>query len=216
MNIPMNINKTLSPATAVLAIIAVTFPFLALFKLPLAHGVVVQVIEDVQSAWLLFGAIFTWFYMKPLTLAPRPKAFWCWATVWWIVLFGRGISWGRDFFPETPKIYFRIISVILIGTLILMLLLPALRKEIVERIKHQSIPLWSVLLMVVCFLISDTIEHHRLFAPMFIRDSHYQDLLEELYELPFMLCLFDIALGIMRSDKKMLSQENIALIESYN
>ena len=65
MNIPMNINKTLSPATAVLAIIAVTFPFLALFKLPLAHGVVVQVIEDVQSAWLLFGAIFTWFYMKP-------------------------------------------------------------------------------------------------------------------------------------------------------
>ncbi|WP_278807891.1 hypothetical protein [Obesumbacterium proteus] len=216
MNIPININKALSPATAILAVIAVTFPFFALFKLPLAHGVVVQVIEDVQSVWLLFGAIFTWFYMKPLTLAPRQKAFWCWATVWWVVLFGRGISWGRDFFPETPKIYFRIISVILIGTLLLMLLLPALRKEIAERVKHQSIPLWTVLLMVVCFLISDTIEHHRLLAPIFIRDSHYQDLLEELYELPFMLCLFDIALGIMRSDKKTLNQENIALIESYN
>ncbi len=212
----MKINKALSPATAILAIIVATFPLLAILKLPLAHGTVVQVIEDAQSVWLLFGAIFTWCYMKPLTLPSRQKVFWCWATVWWMVLLGRGISWGRDFFPEVNKIYFRTISVVLIGTLLLMLLIPALRKDIATRFKYQSIPLWTVLLMVVSFLISDTIEHHRLLSPLFIRDRQYQDLLEELYELPFMLCLFSVAYDIMRSDKKLHRKERLALIESYH
>ena len=132
-----------------------------------------------------------------------------------MVLLGRGISWGRDFFPEVNKIYFRTISVVLIGTLLLMLLIPALRKDIATRFKYQSIPLWTVLLMVVSFLISDTIEHHRLLSPLFIRDRQYQDLLEELYELPFMLCLFSVAYDIMRSDKKLHRKERLALIESY-
>lgn len=133
-----------------------------------------------------------------------------------MVLLGRGISWGRDFFPEVNKIYFRTISVVLIGTLLLMLLIPALRKDIATRFKYQSIPLWTVLLMVVSFLISDTIEHHRLLSPLFIRDRQYQDLLEELYELPFMLCLFSVAYDIMRSDKKLHRKERLALIESYH
>ncbi|KES14109.1 hypothetical protein GASC598I20_000200, partial [Gilliamella apicola SCGC AB-598-I20] len=29
------------------------------------------------------------------------------------MLFGRGISWGRDFFPDVPRFYYKIIASII-------------------------------------------------------------------------------------------------------
>lgn len=210
----MKTDNTLSPVTALLAVATLLFPLLAIWQIPLADGNVVLAIEDLQSLWLLFGAAFTWVWMKPKTLAPQKKQFWLWSIVWWVVLFGRGISWGRDFFPEVPKIYFRTISVILIGTLVLMLLLPELRREIAVKMKSATLPTWTVILMVVSFLISDTIEHHRLLAPLFIRDPNYQDLLEEMYEIPFMLCLFIVAFSLMRSDKQIQKAQRLVPLEN--
>ncbi|MDI4751548.1 hypothetical protein MJL81_28125, partial [Salmonella enterica subsp. enterica serovar Anatum] len=43
------------------------------------------------------------------------KQFWLWAVVWWVVLLGRSTSWGRDYFPDEPRMLFRTISVILIA-----------------------------------------------------------------------------------------------------
>ncbi|MCP0723168.1 hypothetical protein KU617_23195, partial [Salmonella enterica subsp. enterica serovar Montevideo] len=37
------------------------------------------------------------------------KQFWLWAVVWWLVLLGRSTSWGRDYFPDEPRILFRMI-----------------------------------------------------------------------------------------------------------
>ena len=51
-------------------------------------------------------------------------------------------------------------------------------------------------------MISDTVEHHRLLAPIFLHNAQYGDLIEELYELPFMVGLFLMNLGFMQRDKQ--------------
>lgn len=198
----MKIDKSLSASVLSMAAACLFFPFLADIKIPLAHGLLVKCIEDIQSLWLLFAALFTVGFMKPFTLAQGPKQFWLWSVVWWLTLFGRGISWGRDFFPEGPRWLFRVISIVLIATLVLYpLLSAALRRELALRFHSETLPLWSAVLVLVSFLISDAVEHHRAIAPLFLHMANYQDLIEELYEIPFMVGLFGIALNIMRREK---------------
>lgn len=50
-------------------------------------------------------------------------------------------------------------------------------------------------------LISDTVEHHRLLVCL-LHNASYGDLIEELYELPFMVGLFLMNLGFMQRDKQ--------------
>lgn len=119
------------------------------------------------------------------------------------MLLGRSTSWGRDYFPDEPRILFRGISVILIAALVLPVCLSAsLRREIARRLREEPLPVWLFALTACSFLISDTVEHHRLLAPLFLHDVNYTDLIEELYELPFMAGLFFITLGFMRKDKR--------------
>ncbi|WP_167519567.1 hypothetical protein [Intestinirhabdus alba] len=199
----MKFDTRLTPATPVLVLFAILFPFTADWHMPLADGAVVAWIENGQALWLLFGALFTACYIRPLSRPEGAKQFWLWAVVWWVVLLGRSTSWGRVYFPEQPRLLFRIVSVALIAALLLPLLFSkALRREIVRRLREAPLPVWLFAVTAGAFLISDTVEHHRLLAPLFLHSRQYVDLIEELYELPFMVGLFLIALGFMRQERR--------------
>ena len=88
-----------------------------------------------------------------------------------------------------------------------MIILPVLlskhlRQDIARRLRNEPLPLWLLAITVCAFLISDTVEHHRLLAPVFLHNASYGDLIEELYELPFMVGLFLMNLGFMQRDKQ--------------
>ncbi len=110
---------------------------------------------------------------------------------------------GRDYFPDEPRILFRTISVLLIAALVLPVLFSAgLRKEIVRRLRDVPLPLWLFAVTACSYLISDTVEHHRLLSPIFLHNARYTDLIEELYEVPFMIGLFMVTVGFMQQDKQ--------------
>ncbi|MBG6245910.1 hypothetical protein CS369_16135 [Candidatus Symbiopectobacterium sp. 'North America'] len=197
----MKLDKTLYPHTVAIAIFAISLLYTG-NRLFSAQSQAVMVIETFQSLWLLFCALFTWCYIRPLRRETAAKSFWLWSISWWILLFGRGISWGRNYFPDEPKLYFRIISIVLIGVTACALLLPVIRREVIRRFRQESLPMWDILLLVLYFVIVDTIEHHRLFAFLFVYDTARTDLLEELFELPFMFSLFAIAFLLQRNEKQ--------------
>ncbi|AHY12960.1 MULTISPECIES: hypothetical protein [Citrobacter] len=199
----MKLNTRLTLSAFILGLVLVAIPFTANWHLPLLNGAVVTWIENGQALWLLFGAVFTFCYIRPLSRPAGEKQFWLWAAVWWLVLLGRSTSWGRDYFPEHPKLLFRAISVVLIAMIILPVLLSKhLRQDIARRLRNEPLPLWLLAITVCAFLISDTVEHHRLLAPVFLHNASYGDLIEELYELPFMVGLFLMNLGFMQRDKQ--------------
>lgn len=198
----MKLNTQLTLPTLILGLVIVAIPFTANWNLPLLNGTVVRWIENGQALWLLFGAVFTLCYIRPLSRPEGGKQFWLWAAVWWLVLLGRSTSWGRDYFPEHSKLLFRAISVVLIAMIILPVLLSKrLRLDIVRRVRNEPLPVWMLAITACAFLISDTVEHHRLLAPIFLHNTHYGDLIEELYELPFMAGLFLMNFGFMQRDK---------------
>lgn len=200
----MKFDKTLYPHTVAIVVFAASLLYTG-NRLFTAQNQAVQAIETFQSLWLLFGALFTWCYTKPLRCNTGAKLFWLWSISWWILLFGRGISWGRDYFPDEPKLYFRAISIVLIGITACALLLPVIRREILRRLRQERLPLWDILLLVLYFIVVDTIEHHRLLAFLFVYDSARTDLLEELFELPFMFSLFAVAFLLQRNEKQVVA-----------
>ncbi len=116
---------------------------------------------------------------------------------------GRSTSWGRDYFPDEPRMLFRTISVLLIAALVLpVLFFAGLRKEIVRRLRDVPLPLWLFTVTACSYLISDTVEHHRWLSPIFLHNARYTDLIEELYEVPFMIGLFMVTVGFMQQDKQ--------------
>ncbi|MEH0016294.1 hypothetical protein V6330_17740 [Citrobacter portucalensis] len=197
----MKLNTQITFPTLILGLVIVAIPFTANWNLPLLNGTVVRWIENGQALWLLFGAVFTLGYLRHLARPEGEKKFWLWAAVWWLVLLGRSTSWGRDYFPEQPKLLFRAISVVMISMIILPVLLSKrLRLDIVRRVRNEPLPLWLLAITACAFLISDTVEHHRLLAPIFLHNVQYGDMIEELYELPFMAGLFLMNLGFMQRD----------------
>ncbi|MFC3396753.1 hypothetical protein [Brenneria rubrifaciens] len=196
----MKLDRSISSHTVAIFLFALFLPYIGHHSYA-ARQEVINVVELLQSLLLLFGALFTWFYIKPLRCKRDKRIFWLWSISWWVLLFARGISWGRDYFPDFPRSYFRVISVVLIGITLLMFLLPSLRREIVRRVRTEVMPVWDGGLMVVYFLISDTIEHHRLLSFLFVYDTQYKDLMEELYELPFIFSLFFVAFYLQKRDR---------------
>ena len=198
----MSIEYRITFPIIVFIVLILLFPFLADLQIPLLDGLVVTSIEAIQAILLLFFAVFTYFYMKPLQLSQGKKQFWLWAVFWWILLFGRSTSWGRDYFPDVPRGYFRVISIIMIAPVVFLLFSPLLRYEIVRKFKTVRLSAWTVVIAVLGLVISDSIEHNRLIAPLFLHDPMYQNLIEELYEFPLIAGLFLIALPIMKQDKQ--------------
>lgn len=198
------IDTRLSWSVLIMAILCLLFPFLADLQLPLFDGATVRVIEDIQALLLLSFAVISYSYMRPMRLPETKKYFWLWAVMWWLLLFGRSTSWGRDYFPDVPKIYFRGISIVLIGSVVCMLAAKPLRVEIMHKFKSASIPAWSILLAILGLIISDAIEHSRIYGEIFLHQAAYKDLMEELYEFPLIIGLFMVTWNIMRQDKQAL------------
>lgn len=199
----MKLDTRLTFPTLLLGLVTAVIPFTANLNLPLLNGVVVRWIENGQALWLFFGAVFTFCYIRPFSRPDGEKQFWLWAALWWLVLLGRSTSWGRDYFPDQPRLLFRAISVVLIAMIILPVVISAnLRREIVNRFRNEPLPLWLLAITSCAFLISDTVEHHRLLAPVFLHNAQYGDLIEELYELPFMVGLFLMSFNFMARDKQ--------------
>ncbi len=198
------IDTRVSWSVLIITLLCLLFPFLADFQFPLIGGAVVRAVENIQAILLLTFAAISYFYMQPMKLPETKKYFWLWSVLWWLLLFGRSISWGRDYFPDVPKMYFRGISIILIGSVVFMLFAKPLRKEIAFKMKHVAIPAWAMLMTLMGLIISDGIEHSRIYGGIFLHYVAYKDLMEELYEFPLIIGLFMMAFNIMQQDKQVL------------
>lgn len=196
----MKFDFQLPVSILVMMICCLIFPFLPNLHLPLLGGMTVTAVESIQALMLFGFAVFSFFYIRPFELSKGQKQFWLWSVAWWIMLFGRSTSWGRDYFPEVPKIYFRGISVLVIAPVVFMLFLAPLRQEIAYKFKHVSLPIWALILAFIGLLMSDGIEHNRFFIHFIFTDFIYKDLMEELYEFPLIIGLFLVAYPLMKQD----------------
>ena len=161
----------------------------------------VRSIENSQAVLLFVFGIFTLIYMRPWDMPNGQKQFWFWAACWWLMLFGRSISWGRDYFPEVPKIYFRAISIVLIGSVVFYLFSPHLRAEIAKKFKTIRIPVWPFALAFAGLFIADSIEHTRFVDTLLVKDMNYHSFMEELYEYTLVFGLGLTAWYFMKQDK---------------
>lgn len=161
------------------------------FYIPLYNGLTVTLIEHFQSLFLLFMCCYTYHYARKVKRDPELYKFWIWTILWWFMLFGRGISWGRDFFPEVPRYYYKIIAAIIITIPILSIFLPTICLEIRRRYQFEEIPVWHILLAFVFLGIADIAEHRRIANELLVLTPERKDLIEELMETP---CLFSLAL----------------------
>lgn len=191
---------------AFILILSCIFPVIEAFNLLSNVEISVRSIENIQAVLLLSFAIFTFAFMRPFQLENGQKLFWLWAACWWLLLFGRSTSWGRDYFPEVPKGFFRAISVVLIGSVLFPLMNGALRREIAHKFKTASISVWGIVLAVSGLIISDSIEHERMISAFFLHDQSHRNFVEEIFEFPLIFGLFIVAYGLMVQDKTNSSQ----------
>ncbi len=199
----MRVDTRLSLPIVILIFCSLVLPFFEMYHMLFKGENAVVLLEDIQAFLLLFFAVFSYFYMRPVALPKGQKIFWFWAVCWWVVLFGRSTSWGRDYFPEVPKIYFRSISVILILFIVLPLFTSELRAEIATKFRTAILSGWGVVLSFSGLIISDSIEHERyLSAVLFSGNMAGKDTMEELFEFPLIFGLFMIAYGLMKDDKQ--------------
>lgn len=217
----MKFDFQLPVSILVMMICCLIFPFLPSLHLPLLGGMTVTAVESIQALMLFGFAVFSFFYIRPFELSKGQKQFWLWSVAWWIMLFGRSTSWGRDYFPEVPKIYFRGISVLVIAPVVFMLFLAPLRQEIAYKFKHVSLPIWALILAFIGLLMSDGIEHNRFFIHFIFTDFIYKDLMEELYEFPLIIGLFLVAYPLMKQDcvvtkstSQVIAEDDFSDIES--
>lgn len=217
----MKFDFQLPVSILVMMICCLIFPFLPSLHLPLLGGMTVTAVESIQALMLFGFAVFSFFYIRPFELSKGQKQFWLWSVAWWIMLFGRSTSWGRDYFPEVPKIYFRGISVLVIAPVVFMLFLAPLRQEIAYKFKHVSLPIWALILAFIGLLKSDGIEHNRFFIHFIFTDFIYKDLMEELYEFPLIIGLFLVAYPLMKQDcavtkstSQVIAEDDLSDIES--
>lgn len=192
----------MSRTALILLILCFLFPILNYVSIPLFSGMLVKSVEALQLLLLLFAALFTLFYMRPFDHATPNRQFWLWSMFWWLMLLGRSMSWGRDYFPDVPRPYFRVLSILFIAPVVFMLASSTLRQQIAQKAKQLSLPFWGCVLVIGGLLISDSIEHARQWSIIFIQQAMYKDLLEELYEFPLIIGLFLIAYQLMNQDKQ--------------
>lgn len=196
----MLISKKLSKPTLLCIGLCLIFPFLVYLRLPLFDGYLVKTMENMQALLLLGTAIFTYFFIRPLKYSGGKKQFWLWVICWWVLLFGRSISWGRDYFPEISHDFFRMISILCIAPVILMLCSKDLRLEILQKLKTTQLPILSFILAFIALIVADSIEHSRLLSPIFLHQPDYKDFMEELYEFPLIWGLFEFSYLFMKQE----------------
>ncbi len=195
----MQIDFRMTLPVLVMFVLMILLPFFNFFSPDF-----VRWIEHFQAMLLIFFACFTYFYMQPLQLEAGDKYFWLWAVCWWILLFGRSISWGRDYFPDVPRVYYRILSICFIAPILGFFFSADFRTELKRKIQAFVLPFWTFVLVVTSIIIADAIEHERVLSSLFIDGLTYQDLMEELYEFPIIIGLFLLAWSLMKKEKQRL------------
>lgn len=173
----------------------------------------VSKVEEGQTLFLLFCFLFTFFSTICSGLSGKKKAFWLWASLWWLLLLGRDQNWGRQTFPGYEHAVYHTIAAILILGLVLMLVWPRLREGIVYYYQ-QPFPVWNFLLAAAGFLLADAIERGRWVSQFILFNSAYDDLLEELYECPFMLALFTVS-AVMQWRTILQMKKSLKQVEAH-
>lgn len=197
----MRISKKLSYPTLLFVGLGIIYPFLIYLQFPLANGELVNRLEDIQALLLLSAAIFSYYFIQPFQYSAGQKQFWLWVIFCWILLFGRSISWGRDYFADVSHDYFRLISILCIAPVLLMLFSRKLRAEILNKFKTTPLPIFSLALALSALGIADAIEHDRAMAAFLLHDLAYKDFLEEMYEFALIWGLFEACYWLMQQEK---------------
>lgn len=192
-------------------ILVVLFFLLGNYIIPLYNGITVKVVEHIQSLMLLAMMGYVYYFVRTYLKVAAHKQFWFWTLFWWLMILGRGISWGRDYLPDSPRIIFKTIAVILVAIPFLAMFLPTIRQEIARRYRHEMIPVWSILLVFICFGFSDIIEHNRVGYSLFVVFPEKGDLLEELMEIPCFISLMATVYYLLNQDRQHEQQDSILL-----
>ncbi|XKM12595.1 hypothetical protein RCS94_06105 [Orbaceae bacterium ac157xtp] len=194
------------PQAIFIVLLALALYVIGNFVIPhFAHhhiSFIVKLTEHFQSFLLLFMAYLTFRHAQKVKFSRDKFYFWLWTISWWILIFGRGISWGRDFYPEVPRFYYKIIASILIAIPILFMFLPVIRKEIKRRYLHEKIPFWFIFLAFLFLGLSDVAEHNRIGHDLLVLNRHGDDLIEEFMEIPCFLGLAFMALYLQKNELK--------------
>ncbi len=163
-------------------------PILYYFLEPLTSSL--QIIENAQLLLLLTGSAVS---IRFAIEQKSDRLFWLWAALWWILLFGRSINWGRLYFPGFPREYYRLIGVFITLMLLLPWLIAQYRQSLMNVIRRAGIPYKTLLMLVTIFLMVDQVEQNRMlfqsissFVPF-----HNTELLEEIIESFFVVGLFE-------------------------
>ncbi|MHC5224844.1 hypothetical protein [Ignatzschineria sp. LJL83] len=153
------------------------------------YSLSLPIIENLQLVLLGIGIIYSlWLAKKQQDY----RFFWLWITLFWIILLGRSINWGRIYFPGYPREYYRLIGLCLVSLVVLPLAIRKYRLILVSIIKTYGIPYKVIGILLILFLLADQAEHQRalyLFTNDLIPLPNYE-LLEEILEIFFMLALF--------------------------
>ncbi|MDF7670507.1 hypothetical protein PT276_04740 [Orbaceae bacterium ESL0721] len=179
------------------------------FCLPLYGGLTVTLIEHFQSLFLIFMGVYTYFYARRVRHHKDLYIFWIWTISWWLVMFGRGISWGRDFFPDVPRFYYKIIATILIAIPFIGMFTSPIRREIARRYKTEKIPVWFVFFAFLYLGVADIAEHHRIGSTLLVLSHDRKDLIEELMETPCLFSLGLVSLYLQHNEQKRLKNAKL-------
>ncbi|WP_392451853.1 hypothetical protein AABD69_04370 [Edwardsiella piscicida] len=171
-----------------------------------AVAALIQRIEFTQGIWLVFGALFTLQWCKKNALSATDRHFWLWVALWWLLLLGRHMSWGRIAFPAGPALLYRAIPLLLIMALAIPLCFRSLRGAIAERARRHPVPLWTLGAVIGAFILADAVEHQRAYVAFLQPENRYKELIEEMFECPFMLGLFQITRTLIAAERRVLRQ----------
>ncbi|MCX8745018.1 hypothetical protein J3U68_06275 [Snodgrassella sp. B3882] len=165
-----------------------------------------KIVEQAQTIFLFGSFVFTLVLTLKYPFNAKQRAFWLWAALWWLVLLGRDQNWGRQMWPGYSIAVYHSIAAVLILGLVLMLSWPQLRQGI-GYYSRRPFPVWDFILATVAFLLADAVERGRWIAQFILYYPQYDDLLEELYECPFMLALFSVSCYMQWQTIKELKQK---------
>lgn len=160
---------------------------------------IVTIIEHFQLLILSLGFLISLYF----TLSKcHQKHFWLWTSIWWLILFGRSINWGRLYFPDYPRSFFHIIAAIIILGVIVPFLIPKARYEIITFIKKVGLPFKQLILLIMIYALIDQIDNSRSLFGWFRSYITIIDplLLEESIEVFFITGLFSF-MSFYQSDK---------------
>lgn len=200
---------TLSRSTLVLIIYPLLMIILSLpiYYLTLPYADSLIIIENAQLFILAMGAVLS------LVLAikqPEKRLFWLWAMVWWILLIGRSINWGRLYYPDFPREYFRMIGVSIGLVIIIPLFFTKVRSQFLTILKAYHFPIIILITLIILFLAIDQIEQERILYTLLTRYISINDseLFEEIVETFFILCLFEFILYFAKPSRSLQSSKN--------